>query len=90
MQPLLRFFLISFAYNQVIELFPSGGLAVIKFATHLLGPNAGVVSGSALIIDYVLTIAVSVASGVDAIFSLLPTWWLNYKLEVEIAVIVLY
>ena len=47
------------------------------------------ISGSALIIDYVLTIAVSVASGVDAVFSLLPTWWLNYKLEVEIAVIVL-
>ncbi|TXJ02247.1 MAG: APC family permease, partial [Neisseriales bacterium] len=81
-------FLISFAYNQVIELFPSGG-GGYKVATHLLGPNAGVISGSALIIDYVLTIAVSVASGVDAVFSLLPTWWLNYKLEVEIAVIVL-
>lgn len=81
-------FLISFAYNQVIELFPSGG-GGYKVATHLLGPKAGVVSGCALIIDYILTIAVSVASGVDAIFSLLPTWWLEYKIEVEIAIIVM-
>ena len=81
-------FLISFAYNQVIELFPSGG-GGYKVATHLLGPRAGVVSGCALIIDYILTIAVSVASGVDAVFSMLPTWWLNYKIEVEIAVIIL-
>ena len=81
-------FLISFAYNQVIELFPSGG-GGYKVATHLLGPRAGVISGSALIIDYVLTIAVSIASGVDAVFSLLPTWWLSYKIEVEIGFILL-
>lgn len=81
-------FLISFAYNQVIELFPSGG-GGYKVATHLLGPRAGVISGSALIIDYVLTIAVSVASGVDAVFSLLPTWWLAYKIEFEILIIVI-
>lgn len=81
-------FLISFAYNQVIELFPSGG-GGYKVATHLLGPKAGVISGSALIIDYVLTIGVSVASGVDAVFSLLPEFWLHYKLEVEIAIIVI-
>lgn len=80
-------FLISFAYNQVIELFPSGG-GGYKVATHLLGPNAGVISGSALIIDYVLTIAVSVASGVDAVFSLMPAWLLAYKLEFEIAIII--
>ncbi|MEN9946145.1 MAG: hypothetical protein RLZZ293_531 [Pseudomonadota bacterium] len=81
-------FLISFAYNQVIELFPSGG-GGYKVATHLLGSKAGVISGSALIIDYVLTIAVSVSSGVDAIFSMLPLAWGNYKLEVEIGVIIL-
>lgn len=81
-------FLISFAYNQVIELFPSGG-GGYKVATHLLGPRAGVVSGSALIIDYILTIAVSVASGIDAVFSLLPDWWLHYKVEFEIAVIII-
>ena len=64
-------FIISLAYNQVIELFPNGG-GGYKVATKLVGPYAGLVAGSALIVDYVLTIAISVASGVDALFSLLP------------------
>ncbi|HSQ04758.1 MAG TPA: amino acid transporter, partial [Burkholderiales bacterium] len=64
-------FIISLAYNQVIELFPNGG-GGYKVATQLIGPYAGLVSGSALIVDYVLTIAISVASGADALFSLLP------------------
>ncbi len=63
-------FVISLAYNQVIELFPNGG-GGYKVATQLIGPYAGLVSGSALIVDYVLTIAISVASGADALFSLL-------------------
>ena len=64
-------FVIAIAYNQVIELFPSGG-GGYKVATNLLGPHAGLVSGAALIVDYMLTIAISVASGVDAVFSLFP------------------
>jgi amino acid transporter len=44
-----------------------------------------VVSGSALLIDYVLTITLSIASGADALFSLLPASGLHYKLIVEIA-----
>src|SRR3990167_4538416 len=64
-------FIISIGYNQVIELFPSGG-GGYKVATQLLGPYLGLISGAALLIDYVLTIAISIASGTDAIFSLLP------------------
>ena len=64
-------FIISLAYNQVIELFPNGG-GGYKVATQLIGPHAGLVSGAALIVDYVLTIAISIASGGDALFSLLP------------------
>jgi amino acid transporter len=64
-------FIISLGYNQVIELFPTGG-GGYRVATSLIGPRAGLVSGAALIVDYVLTIAISVASGVDALFSLLP------------------
>ncbi len=79
-------FLISLAYNQVIELFPNGG-GGYKVATQLVGPYAGLVAGSALIVDYVLTIAISVASGVDAIFSFLPAVHQVIKLEVEIAII---
>src|SRR5476651_2042215 len=62
-------FIISMGYNQVIELFPSGG-GGYKVATQLLGPYIGLVSGAALIVDYVLTIAVSTASGMDAMFSM--------------------
>ncbi|HEX4896237.1 MAG TPA: APC family permease [Solimonas sp.] len=81
-------FIIALAYNQVIDLFPSGG-GGYKAATRLIGPRAGLVSGSALIIDYVLTIAISVASGVDALFSFLPRDWLSYKLPTEVGVLFL-
>ena len=77
-------FVIAVAYNQVIELFPSGG-GGYKVATRLLGARAGLVSGSALVVDYVLTIAISVASGVDALFSLLPPSLGGMKLGVELA-----
>src|SRR5438876_11813063 len=65
-------FIISLAYNQVIELFPTGG-GGYRVATSLIGPRAGLVSGAALIVDYVLTIAISVARGVEVVFSPLPT-----------------
>src|SRR4029078_11742834 len=75
-------FIISMGYNQVIELFPSGG-GGYKVATQLLGPYIGLISGAALIVDYVLTIAISIASGMDAFFSMLPTHYLHYKLLAE-------
>ena len=79
-------FVISLGYNQVIELFPSGG-GGYKVASQLLGPYLGLISGAALIVDYVLTIAVSTASAMDAFFSLLPTSLLSYKLLAEVALI---
>src|SRR5499426_119489 len=81
-------FVIALAYNQVIELFPSGG-GGYKVATNLIGPYAGLVSGSALIVDYMLTIAISIASGVDAVFSLLPCGASSYKLVTELALVLL-
>ena len=81
-------FLISLAYNQVIELFPTGG-GGYRVATALLGPYAGLVSGAALIVDYVLTIAISVASGVDAVFSSAPQGWQSGKLTTELGLTVL-
>ncbi|MBU6140851.1 MAG: APC family permease [Proteobacteria bacterium] len=81
-------FIISYAYVQVIELFPNGG-GGYRVATRLLGRYAGLVSGSALIIDYVLTIAISLASGVDAIFSFLPLHWQGAKLITAMILIVL-
>lgn len=76
-------FIISYAYTQVIELFPNGG-GGYRVATRLLGKHAGLVSGSALIIDYVLTISISIASGIDAIFSFMPIEWQAAKLVVAI------
>ncbi len=81
-------FIISLAYNQVIELFPNGG-GGYKVATNLLGPHAGLVSGAALIVDYVLTIAISIASGADAIFSLLPLNLHGFKIGFAVAAILL-
>lgn len=81
-------FLIAFAYLQVIELFPHGG-GGYRVATTLLGPKAGLVSGSALIIDYVLTIAISIASGVDALFSISPPAWQTHKLPLEFMLVIL-
>src|SRR3984893_10566137 len=46
----LTVFIISVGYNQVIELFPSGG-GGYKVATALIGPRAGLVSGAALLVD---------------------------------------
>ena len=64
-------FVISTAYSFIIEEFPAGG-GGYSVATKLLGPHVGVVSGCALLVDYVLTITVSVAAAGDAIFSLAP------------------
>ncbi|MDN0074108.1 APC family permease [Crenobacter sp. SG2303] len=84
----LTVFIISLGYNQVIELFPTGG-GGYKVATALLGPRVGLVSGAALLVDYVLTIATSTASGVDAFFSLLPVGVQTFKLATELGLIVL-
>jgi amino acid transporter len=70
----LTVFIISYAYSRIIEHFPSGGGGYVV-ATKLLGPRFGVVSGGALLVDYVLTITTSIASGGDAIFSMIPRAW---------------
>ena len=81
-------FIIALGYNQVIELFPTGG-GGYRVATALLGPRPGLVSGAALLVDYVLTVATSLASGVDAFFSLLPVGAQELKLSTELILIVL-
>jgi amino acid transporter len=71
--------IVASSYSHIIELFPHGGGGYLV-ASKLLSPQMGVISGSALLIDYVLTITLSIASGADAIFSFLPAWMLDYKL----------
>ncbi len=71
-------FVISFAYSRIIEHFPHGGGGYIV-ATHTIGQTEGVISGCALLVDYVLTITVSLASCGDAIFSFLPIQYYLFK-----------
>ena len=82
----LTVFVISASYSQIIELFPTGGGGYLV-ATKLLGPKLGLVSGSALIVDYMLTITISVASAGDQIFSFLPTSTQGFKLAIEFGLI---
>ena len=70
---------ISYAYSRIIEHFPYGGGGYIV-ASHMLGEKAGVVSGAALVVDYVLTVTVSIASCVDALFSFLPLEFHRFKI----------
>ena len=75
----ITIFIIGASYTQIIEQFPNGGGGYVV-ASKLLSPTVGMISGCALLIDYVLTIAISVASGADAIFSFLPASIIHYKL----------
>lgn len=79
-------FVISASYSHIIELFPTGGGGYLV-ATKLLGPKIGLTSGSALIVDYMLTITISVASAGDQIFSFLPVSMHGIKLAVEFGLI---
>jgi amino acid transporter len=79
---------IAASYSQIIELFPTGGGGYLV-ASKLLSPTVGMVSGSALLIDYVLTITISVASGADALFSFLPPAWHPFKLTFALAGVLL-
>ncbi|MBF9068317.1 APC family permease [Streptacidiphilus fuscans] len=56
------------SYRQVVYAYPSGG-GSFEVVTTNLGPNAGLVVAASLLVDYVMTVAVSVASGVDNIIS---------------------
>ena len=82
----LTVMILSISYSKIIEHFPSGGGGYVV-ATKLIGRHAGVVSGCALLVDYVLTISVSIASGADAVFNMLPLGWHQFKLIVEVAAI---
>lgn len=76
--------IISSSYNQIIRLFPQGGGGYLV-GSKLLSPTIGMISGSALIIDYVLTITISVSSGADALFSFFPPDLQKLKLSFALA-----
>lgn len=83
----LTVYTISASYSQIIDLFPSGGGGYLV-ASKLIGKYAGLVSGCALFVDYVLTISISIASAGDALFSFFPAY-LHYKFAAEVVLIIL-
>jgi len=66
--------LLSLSYFQVIHAYPSGG-GSYQVVRENLGDLPGLVAASALLIDYTLTVAVSLTSGVEAIASAFPILW---------------
>jgi amino acid transporter len=68
--------IVVFSYRQTIHAYPSGGGAYIV-AKDNLGETPALIAAAALLIDYVLTVAVSIAAGVAAITSAFPAWHVN-------------
>jgi amino acid transporter len=77
--------IVATSYRQTIFSYPSGGGAYIV-AKDNLGTTPGLVAGAALMIDYVLTVAVSVSAGVAAILSFLPQYQ-HYHVEIAVLVV---
>ena len=71
------------SYRQTVHAYPSGG-GDYEVATVNLGANAGVTVGRALLVDYVLTVAVSISSGVQNAASAIP-WVSGHEATVAIA-----
>ena len=78
---------VAISYQQVVRAYPDGG-GSYEVAFRNLGPMAGLVVAGALMVDYTLTVAVSVASGIDNVISAVPG--LNpYRVEIALAAVVI-
>jgi amino acid transporter len=77
--------IVTASYRQTIRAYPSGGGAYVV-AHENLGRGAGLTAGAALLVDYVLTVSVSVAAGVAAVTSAVPE---IHDLRVPIGVLVI-
>ncbi len=75
------------SYRQVVHAYPSGG-GSYEVVSRNLGANSGLVVAASLLVDYVMTVAVSVASGVDNIISALPSL-ADHRVELAVGFVVL-
>ncbi|MBA5220845.1 MULTISPECIES: APC family permease [Streptomyces] len=80
-------FTVVASYRQNVHAYPSGG-GDYEVATTNLGPRAGLTVASALLVDYVLTVAVSIASGIENLGSAIP-FVVEHKVICAVAVVVL-
>ena len=74
------------SYRQIIFAYPNGGGAYLVSKNNL-GVNFGLVAGGSLLVDYILTVAVSVSAGSDAITSAIPVLH-SYKVEIAVLFVV--
>ena len=78
---------LTLSYRQIIHAYPHGGGAYVV-STENLGANAGLIAGGSLLVDYMLTVAVSVSAGADAITSAIP-FLHPYNLIISIIIVLL-
>ncbi|WP_370264406.1 APC family permease [Limnobacter sp.] len=76
--------LVSLTYFRVSELFPKGGGAY-AMANTLLGPKVGLLAGAALLVDYVLMVALGISAATHLMFSFLPPAFYEYRVWVSMA-----
>ena len=79
--------IVAISYFQTIHGYPSGGGSYVV-ARDNLGTKIGLIAGSALLIDYLLTAAVSLSAGVEAIASAFPALW-QYRVLIALSLLVL-
>lgn len=81
----LLLIIVALSYAQTIIAYPSGG-GSYTVARENLGPAFGLIAAAALLIDYVLTAAVSLTAGVAAVASAFPGLW-AYRVELSLALL---
>ncbi len=79
--------IVTISYRQTIHAYPQGGGAYIVVRDNI-GQTPSLIAAAALLIDYVLTVAVSIASGVAAITSAFPSWHIN-RIELGLGFVLL-
>jgi amino acid transporter len=79
---------VGFGYRQVIKAYPHGGGSYV-IAKDSLGARWGLIAGAGLIVDYILTVAVSVASGIEAVTSAIPSLYADRVLIGLLVIVVL-
>lgn len=78
---------VTLSYRQIVHTFPSGGGAYVVAKENLNTPSS-LAAGAALMIDYVLTVAVSISSGVAALLSAFPVL-IPWKVELAVILVVI-
>ena len=78
---------LTLSYRQIIHAYPYGGGAYVVSSENL-GRNAGLLAGGSLLVDYMLTVAVSVSAGAEAIISAIPALY-GHQVAISIGIVIL-